>query len=534
MGNTSVDVDFLIIGSGVAGLTYARIVAKYGSTLILTKKNRAESNSNYAQGGIAGVMSDEDDTRLHFMDTLTAGAGICHEDAVDLLVKEGPDRIRELVSLGARFSTFTDEDGQEHLALGREGGHSRNRIVHAVDRTGYECERALLLSMKNLPNIEFYENYYVVNLLISRRNGEDRCVGVCALNTETGQLETFRAKAVLLATGGCGRIYQHTTNPAVATGDGVSMAWRAGAAISNMEFIQFHPTCLYHPRGESFLISEAVRGEGGILRAMDGAEFMDKYHPLGALAPRDIVARAIHAERTRRGDACVQLDVTHLNKEYVRRRFPTIFKHCLELGININRQPIPVVPAAHYMCGGVRTDLNGQTSIPGLFAAGEVACTGVHGANRLASNSLLEAMVYGHRAAEFAKNSPEVKTGVLSDTPCAEHAEGPVAMEDVYTLRLRIQSTMNDLVGILRNDNELLLAEDKIGQIRSIARHMMQESLPHPDLYELVNMCDVSLLVIRSALHRKESRGLHFTTDYPGTDDIRWKHDTVIINDSIQ
>jgi L-aspartate oxidase len=521
--------DFLVIGSGVAGLTYALNTALHGTTTILTKKNRAESNSNYAQGGIAGVMDENDDVHLHLADTLVAGAGICHEDAVETLVTEGPDRIRELIKMGAKFNMYADTEGIQHLALGREGGHSRNRIVHAVDRTGYECERTLLHATRDLPDLHILDDFYVIDLLVMEENGKKRCAGAIALDTARGEIQIFGARSVLLASGGCGRLYQHTTNPAVATGDGVAMAWRAGAAIANMEFIQFHPTCLYHTRGDSFLISEAVRGEGGILRTADGSTFMENYHPLGALAPRDIVARAIHAERIKRGEPCVFLDVTHLDKEFVRRRFPTIFKQCLEYGINMNRQPIPVVPAAHYMCGGVQADLDGQTSMEGLFAAGEVSCTGVHGANRLASNSLLEAMVWGHRAArkvsDIFPSLPAIPEGF--EVPVGGDKTAP--LEEIFTEKLKLQSIMNDLVGIVRNNQDLHKAEDQIQSIAIQTDKWAAECFPDPDLYELRNMAEVALLIIRSALSRKESRGLHYTTDYGQTDDISWKHDTVLI-----
>jgi len=542
------DVDYLVLGSGVAGLTYALNVAPHGSTLILTKKNRAESNTNYAQGGIAGVMGEDDSVRLHAQDTMIAGAGLCHPDAVETLVTEGPERIRDLMRLGAQFDMVTDESGHRALALGREGGHSRNRIVHALDHTGWECERALLAAAKDAPNLAVLEHYFVTDLALEDSDSQSeirRCVGAVALDTATGELHLFRAKAVLLATGGCGRVYKHTTNPAIATGDGVAMAWRAGASIANMEFIQFHPTSLYHPQGESFLISEAVRGEGGILRTADGSTFMERYDPRRELAPRDIVARAIHAERLKRGEPCVYLDVTHLDADFLRRRFPTIYERCKALGIDITREPIPVVPAAHYMCGGVQTDLHGQATLPGLYAAGEVACTGVHGANRLASNSLLEAMVFGYRAAKHVLNSnhrghrgsrrtpqeetrfPESRT--LNPEPFIPNTRHQTPNTDaVLSVRERLQAVMNDYVGIVRNDSDLTAAERQVAQIQRQAQEMVREFRPDPDLYELWNMATVARLIVHSALLRKESRGLHYTTDYPETDDVTWKRDTVL------
>lgn len=524
--NVPTDVGFLVIGSGIAGLTYALETAKHGSTLILTKKDRAESNSNYAQGGIAGVMSDDDNVLLHKQDTLAAGAGLCHEDAVDVLVHEGPERIRHLMDLGARFTTERDKSGREVLALGREGGHSRNRIVHAVDRTGWECERTLLDAIRDSQNLQILEDYFVIDLAMI----DGRCIGVRALDTGSGGIRLFRAKAVLLATGGCGQVYLHTTNPAIATGDGVAMAWRAGAPVANMEFIQFHPTSLYHPDGKSFLISEAVRGEGGILRTKDGSTFMERYDSRKELAPRDIVARAIHAERLKRGEPCVYLDVTHLAPDFLRSRFPTIHQRCREFGIDITRDWIPVVPAAHYQCGGVQTDLDGRTAIPGLFAAGEVSCTGVHGANRLASNSLLEAMVFGSRAAAVsdARNArPKLRKKHMFGGEYVRNPD-PVSTPSVTALTARLRRTMNDRAGIVRNTSDLKEAEHEIEEILTACDHSRSALTQDADYHELRNMATVAWLIVRSALLRTESRGLHYTTDYPATDDARWRCDTVL------
>ncbi len=516
-------VDYLVVGSGIAGLTYALRVAEHGSVLIVTKKDRAESNTNYAQGGIAGVMTADDDVGSHAHDTEVAGAGLCHEDAVDVLVREGPDRIRDLMVLGAQFSTHPGADGQPVLELGREGGHTRNRIVHAVDRTGWECERALLARVKEEPRISILEHLFAWDLAVQG----GRCRGVDVLDPATGEVHRIGARAVLLATGGCGRVYLHTTNPAIATGDGVAMAWRAGATIANMEFIQFHPTSLCHPAGESFLISEAVRGEGGILRTADGATFMERYHPMGALAPRDIVARAIHAERLKRGEECVYLDVTHLDADYLRKRFPTIYQRCFDLGIDITREPIPVVPAAHYMCGGVRTDLQGRTDIPGLYAAGEVSCTGVHGANRLASNSLLEAMVYGRRAADSA-----VAECAGLDVPAPAGPRTTAQMPsspDPIEPRDRLRTVMHNKAGIVRNDHDLAEAHDAAEDTLRQAEEWAAACRLTPELGELRNTATVATLIARSALLRKESRGLNSTTDYPETDDAGSKHDTLLV-----
>lgn len=512
--------DFLVIGSGIAGLTFVREVLGHGSVLVLTKKDRAESNTNYAQGGIAGVMAEDDAMDLHAADTHTAGAGLCRDDAVRTLVREGPERIRDLIGLGARFSIEQDRDGREQLSLGREGGHSKNRIVHAVDRTGWECERTLLAATRDHPDLRILEHWFVVDLAVEGDGDERRCVGVWALDTASGTVHQFRARAVLLASGGCGRIYLHTTNPDIATGDGVAMAWRAGAAIANMEFIQFHPTTLYHPHGRSFLISEAVRGEGGILRTADGNTFMHQYHPLGDLAPRDVVARAIHTERLARGEPCVFLDVTHLSDDFLRSRFPTIHARCMELGIDIAVDPIPVVPAAHYMCGGVRTNLDGRTTLPGLYAAGEVACTGVHGANRLASNSLLEAMVFGRRAAiaaiESAASVPSPAIASEDGPPAGFGSEAPPPAV-LGAARRHLQAVMHDYAGIVRSLSGLAAASTQTQRFRHEAADIVRRSVPDVDAFELRNMADVAMLVVRSALSRRESRGLHYLTDYPET-----------------
>jgi L-aspartate oxidase len=517
----SVEVDFLVIGSGLAGLTYALTVAEFGSVALLTKKNRTDANSSWAQGGIAGVLADNDSFELHKQDTLVAGAGLCHEDAVDVLVHEGPERIRHLMTLGAAFNTETNGDGLEVLSLGREGGHSRNRIVHTADYTGWECERTLLEAVKAEPRIKVYEHLFVTDLLISETTSGRHCAGACALDGETGTRSTFRARATLLATGGCGQVYLHTTNPIVATGDGVAMAWRAGATIANMEFIQFHPTTLYHPKARAFLITEALRGEGGILKHEDGETFMERYHPLGALAPRDIVARAIVSEMKRRDVPCVYLDVTHLDPEFLREHFPTVYERCLSVGIDITQQPIPIVPAQHYQCGGVVTDLEGCTNIARLYAAGEVACTGVHGANRLASNSLLEAMVYGYRAAlhtlEHQRDTPP------EGMPC--RCDDPVSLsEDVIDpLWKSIRRLMQRNVGIVRTTAELEKTRKELAQIREA---LGQE----PDTvaaWETKNIATVGSLIVESALRRHESRGLHFILDYPELVEAE-RHDTIL------
>jgi len=522
-----VEVDFLVIGSGLAGLTFALRAAPHGSVALLTKKTRSDANSSWAQGGIAGVLADDDSFELHKQDTLIAGAGLCNEEAVAVLVHEGPERIHDLIRLGANFNRELDALGQEVLSLGREGGHSRNRIVHTADYTGWECERTLLDAVKARPDIAVYEHLFVTDLAISEVNGSTVCLGADALNVETGEIQTFRARATLLATGGCGQVYLHTTNPLVATGDGVAMAWRAGAAIANMEFIQFHPTTLYHPDARAFLITEALRGEGGLLKHADGERFMQNYHPLAELAPRDIVARAIVSEMKRRNVEFVTLDATHLDPQFIKTHFPTVYERCLSVGIDITKVPIPIVPAQHYQCGGVVTDLHGATNIDRLYAAGEVACTGVHGANRLASNSLLEAMVFGQRAADHALAScSSMSAGggssLLAETVSAAPSLSP---EQITDIRKQAQHLMSHYVGIVRTTAEL---EAVHGEMTVLLAKLTDAAACDVDAWEARNAAQVGLLIIESALHRHESRGLHYVLDYPNLVESE-RHDTVLV-----
>ena len=534
-----VNVDYLVIGSGLAGLTYALHTAPHGRVALLTKKTRTDANSSWAQGGIAGVLADDDSFELHKRDTLVAGAGLCHEDAVDILVREGPERIRELIAMGAQFNMETDADGQEVLSLGREGGHSRNRIVHTADYTGWECERTLLEAVKCRPEIQVHEHYFVTDLAIEDGMGGRVCAGAHALHGETGEQITFHARATLLATGGCGHVYQHTTNPLVATGDGVAMAWRAGAEIGNMEFIQFHPTTLYHPDARAFLITEALRGEGGILQHENGEQFMERYHKLRELAPRDIVARAIVTEMKRRNVPCVYLNVTHINEAFLRSHFPTVYERCLSVGIDITKEPVPIVPAQHYQCGGVVTDLNGATNLPRLYAAGEVACTGVHGANRLASNSLLEAMVFGYRAAQHTleeegkrekgkgkrEESREEKTIQTSDS-AIQNADA-LSGAEIAHIRERVVRAMQMDVGIMRSTAELTLAQNTLRD----CLQALGATPPHTvEAWETRNIAQVGTLIVESALRRHESRGLHYTLDYPETLESE-RHDTILSAD---
>lgn len=512
--------DFLVLGSGSAGLTFALRVCGRGTVALVTKKERTDSNTNWAQGGIAGVMGADDNNELHVQDTLICGAGLCNEEAVRVLVSEGPDRIRELMDYGAQFNKA--DDGT--LALGREGGHSRRRIIHTADLTGQEVERTLVEAVRAHANIEVLEHHYAVDLIVE--NGV--CLGAYVLEA-TGKVDAYAAKATLLATGGAGQVYRFTTNPSIATGDGVAMARRAGAQIRNMEFIQFHPTSLYHPDAKSFLISEAVRGEGGVLRRKDGTAFMAEYDAERKdLAPRDIVARAIDSEIKKTGDECVYLDITHVAAEEVKSHFPTIYARCLSFGIDITTDWIPVVPAAHYSCGGVHTDLDGRSNIDRLYACGEVACTGVHGANRLASNSLLEALVFSKRAAGDAL----ARVGGWRVESLAEYSEtkrrrGHADRPYVDGLRHRLQAVMQKYVGIVRSDSRLQKAADAVAALRAESTQVLRESQLTDSLLELRNMIEVADLIIRCARLRHESRGLHYNTDYPSTVEALRK-DTII------
>ncbi|WP_321391072.1 L-aspartate oxidase [uncultured Desulfuromusa sp.] len=523
--------DFLVIGSGIAGLSYALKVADQGTVSLITKRAIDDSATQLAQGGIATVFSDSDSFESHAEDTMVAGADLSDPDIVDLVVQSGPEAIHDLIDWGVKFSR-----NQDNLYdLTREGGHSQRRILHAKDATGREIERALVEAALKHPNITLYQNHIAVDLIteskvLQKKLHHNSCLGAYVLDINTSEVIAFGAQFTILATGGAGKVYFYTCNPDIATGDGIAIGWRAGATVANMEFMQFHPTTLYHPLAKSFLISEAVRGEGGILRRADGYAFMPDYHKLKDLAPRDIVARAIDSEMKKSGADCVFLDITHKDADFIKGHFPMIYETCLGFGIDMTKDPIPVVPATHYLCGGLSVDKNGETNIHNLFAIGEVACTGLHGANRLASNSLLEGVVFAKIAAEVSLSRLQEQLPATPQVPPWDCGNATDSDEEVIVAHNweEIRRCMWNYVGIVRSDKRLQRAMNRIQMIqREIDEYYWNFHLTS-DLIELRNITTVAQLIVQSALSRHESRGLHYTIDYPERDDENFHRDTII------
>jgi L-aspartate oxidase len=527
----TIEADFLILGSGLAGLTAALHLCRHGRVLLMTKRGTGQSNSDWAQGGIACVVDPSDTFDGHVDDTLSAGAGLCKEDVVRAIVESGPERIRELESWGVEF----ERNGDHQYDLGTEGGHSRRRVLHAGDITGHVVISSLVERVKNEPNIDIHPNAMAIDLVTTGWIGSDaesRCIGAYILDIDTGKIFGACAPNTILATGGAGKVYLYTTNPDLATGDGIAMAWRAGLPILNMECVQFHPTCLFHPENKSFLISEAVRGEGAVLVNGAGESFTERHDPRGSLAPRDIVARAIDDEIKRRGDACVYLDITSKSRAFLQKRFPNIYAECMKYGIDMATDPVPVVPAAHYFCGGVEADVMGRTALKGLYAAGEVTCTGLHGANRLASNSLLEAMVCAYNAAQQIIGRHENNGWTPPEIPDWQHGDAVPSDEAVVVEHNwnEVRTCMWDYVGIVRTNKRLERALCRIQNLRREIRQYYLDYYVTSDVLELRNLADVAELVVRCAFLREESRGLHYTLNYPDLDPSQPPQDTRVID----
>ncbi len=526
--------DVLIIGSGVSGLSLALKVARFATVILVTKKKKADTATNLAQGGVAAVLSVEDSIDAHVADTLQSGDGLCHEEIVRIVTTEGPDRVRELVDFGVRFQKG---EGGVGFDLGMEGGHSARRVAHASDLTGKEIERALLEQVARTPNVEVLENHLAVDLLLASKTknkvpgGGDRCLGAYVLDRTTGLVESRLAGVTVLCTGGCGKVYLYTTNPDIATGDGVAMAYRAGARVANLEFVQFHPTCFFNREAKNFLISEAVRGEGGVLVNRHGEPFMAKYDHRGDLATRDAVARGIDAEMKASGADCVYLDISHKPAEFLVTRFPNIYAVCKQYGVDLTLQPIPVVPAAHYMCGGVLVDAWGKTSLDNLFAFGETACTGLHGANRLASNSLLEAVVFAHRGSLWLQENIQTIRQQKTIEVRNWQTGGAAVLDESVLIKHNwdeVRQLMWNYVGIVRRQKRLDLMQVRLDSVCREIREHFHEYLLTADLVELRNLAVVAELIVRSASQRRESRGLHYILDYPDKNDREFKKDTVL------
>jgi len=522
--------DILIIGSGAAGLTAALHLAPFSKVGVLSKGSLTAANTFYAQGGVAAVLDEGDSVEAHINDTLIAGGGLCREDAVRFTVENGPDAIRWLIQQGVGFSREIHQDGRREYHLTREGGHSHRRVIHAADATGFAISSTLIEKVQQQENVSLFESRVAIDLITSQKLGVrgKRVFGAYVLNNETHEVEVHEAKFVLLATGGASKAYLYTSNPDVATGDGIAMAWRAGCRVGNMEFNQFHPTCLYHPEARSFLITEAIRGEGGLLKLPNGERFMDRFHDMGELAPRDIVARAIDHEMKRLGVDCLYLDISHKPKEFIKSHFPTVYDRCKSLGIDISQEPIPVVPAAHYTCGGVLTNLDGRTDLGGLYAIGETAFTGLHGANRMASNSLLECMVFAISASKDIRNlldqAPEIPAIPDWDESQVTDSDEAVVISHNWE---ELRRFMWDYVGIVRTDKRLQRATHRVNLLKQEILEYYGNFKVNNDLIELRNLLQIAELIIRCALSRKESRGLHYTLDYPDT--MQEAKDTLIV-----
>jgi len=527
---TTLTSDVLIIGAGAAGLSAALRLADRRHIFLISKVNLLESNTLYAQGGIAAVLDDADSIESHLSDTIKAGAGLCDEKIVKFVVKKGKENIEWLIDQGVTFTKDDSNDSSYPYHLTKEGGHSSRRVIHAADKTGYAMQTCLLERVLSHPNISVYEHHNVVDLITTKNKNEtsNQCIGAYILNRKTDQVEVFIAPTVILATGGVSKVYLYTSNPDTASGDGIALAWRAGCRVANMEFNQFHPTCLYHPAAKSFLVTEAVRGEGGILRLPNGKTFMKRYHPAAELAPRDIVARAIDNEMKRQGIECVYLDISHKPAAFIKEHFPTVYQRCKNYGIDITTDAIPVVPAAHYTCGGVMSNINGETDVTGLYAIGEVAFTGLHGANRMASNSLLECLVFAQSASEHilksaTKNTTNIEIPDWDESRVTDSDEEVVVTHNWDELR----RFMWDYVGIVRTTKRLQRAASRVQLLLSEIDDYYGNFRISNDLLELRNLAVVADLIIRSALQRKESRGLHYILDYPQ------KNDNIKVNNTI-
>ena len=523
--------DVLIIGSGAAGLSLALRLADHASVAVISKNTLEEGSTYYAQGGISAVLKPTDSFESHIQDTLNAGVGLCDLDAVKFTVEHAPENIQWLIDLGVPFTTDQHQNGKRDFHLTREGGHSHRRVIHAADATGKALSGTLVNHARHHKNIELFENHIAVDVITGKKlkQGDDRVYGAYILNRDTEKVETFKSRFVVLATGGANKVYLYTTNPDGSTGDGIAIAWRAGCDVANMEFMQFHPTCLYHPEAKSFLITEAVRGEGGKLLLPNGKRFMDRFDPKGELAPRDIVARAIDFEIKRLGTECVYLDISHKSAAFIKSHFPTIHKRCLEFGFDMTKEPIPVVPAAHYTCGGVKTDLNGHTNINGLYAIGETAFTGLHGANRMASNSLLECLVFAESASkdilnQLNQNIPEPTIPNWDESQVTDSDEEVVVTHNWHELR----QFMWDYVGIVRSDKRLARAKSRVNLLLNEIDEYYGNFKVTNDLIELRNLAVVADLIIQSAISRKESRGLHYSLDYPEVNNSDEAENTVL------